>query len=173
MAARHAQRANTDPRNLSPKAKYAGIAGIAATGGMTVIAAFLAAIPGEALAGLGVWAVPVGAAIATAAAFLGAYAKHDPARDPSLTLDKAGQVYASAADAEGETERYVSGHYSNNRLAPDEAVTDVPVRPDPVELEAQELAEADKTEAREAADSNAVVSELERELQDQDKSDRP
>lgn len=161
MAARHAQRANTDPRNLSPKAKYAGIAGIAATGGMAVVAAFLAAIPGEALAGLGVWAVPVGAAIATAAAFLGAYAKRDPARDPSITLDKDGQVYASAADAEGETERYVSGHYSNNRLAPEE-VTDIPDRPDPAELQAQE-----------AEDSDAVVSELERELQEQDKSEHP
>lgn len=160
MAARHAQRANTDPRNLSPKAKYAGIAGIAATGAITVLAAFLTAIPGEALAELGVWAVPVGAAIATGAAFLGAYAKHDPARDPSLTLDMAGQVYASAADAEGETERYVSGHYSNNRLAPED-VTDIPVRPDPAELQVQE-----------AEDSDAVVSELERELEDQDDSSR-
>lgn len=161
MAARHAQRANTDPRNLSPKAKYAGIAGVATTGVITVLAAFLSAIPGEALAGLGVWAGAVGAAIATAAAFLGAYAKRDPARDPSITLDKDGQVYASAADAEGETERYVSGHYSNNRLAPED-VTDIPDRPDPAELQAQEV-----------ADSNAVVSELERELQEQDKSERP
>lgn len=127
MAARHAQRANTDPRNLSPKAKYAGIAGVAATGAITVVAAFLSAIPGEALAGLGVWSVPVGAAIATVAAFLGAYAKHDPARDPSLALDEDGQVYASVADAEGETERYVSGHYSNNRLTPEETIAPIDV----------------------------------------------
>lgn len=164
MAARHAQRANTDPRNLSPKAKYAGIAGVAATGAITVVAAFLSAIPGEALAELGVWAVPVGAAIATAAAFLGAYAKHDPARDPSITLDKDGQVYASVADAEGETERYVSGHYSNNRLTPEETIAPIDVS----KIKAEEREPLDGVTVNEIS----VVDSLAAELAEQDEQRR-
>lgn len=65
----------------SPKVKAAGVWGAVIVGALIVVAAFLQSIPAEALAALGPWAGPAGAAIATAAAVLGAYAKGDPLRN--------------------------------------------------------------------------------------------
>lgn len=76
-----------DPSKVSPKVTASATAG----GGLTVLALVLAAvleaIPGEALAGLGPWALPVGAGIATLAAVAAAYAKRDPARDPVVVTE--------------------------------------------------------------------------------------
>lgn len=76
-----------DPSKVSPKVTASAAAG----GGLTVLALVLAAvleaIPDEALAGLGPWALPVGAGITTLAAVAAAYARRDPARDPVVVTE--------------------------------------------------------------------------------------
>lgn len=73
--------ADTATAVISPKVKSAGVWGAVVTGVLVVAAAFLQSVPREALEQLGPWAGPVGAAIATAAAVLAAYAKGDPLRN--------------------------------------------------------------------------------------------
>lgn len=115
MSARHAARASTDPRAISPKVKAAGEWGAVLTVLAVLAAVFIESMPTELLAGLGPWGVPVGATLATLAALLGAWARRDPAREPSLLLDASGHVYTSADDVEAE--RFIKGEYASNAQA--------------------------------------------------------
>lgn len=150
------QRAATDPRNVSPKVKQAAVWGAVITGALVVAASFLQAVPAEALAQLGPWAGPVGAALATAAAVLAAYAKGDPARAPSLLLGDRGEVYASADDVGAE--RFVQGEYASN-VEPPEAVQ---VRPAVVSVDELDGPDhlADESDATRAAESEAAAEAL-------------
>lgn len=74
---------------VSPKVKAVGWSGFALTGVLLVAAAFLGAIPASAFAALGVWGVPVGAAVATLVNYISGYAKADPAREPTVIRETA------------------------------------------------------------------------------------
>ena len=74
---------------VSPKVKAVGWSGFALTGVLLVAAAFLGAIPASAFAALGVWGVPVGAAVATLVNYISGYAKADPAREPTVIREAA------------------------------------------------------------------------------------
>lgn len=76
-----------DPTRTSPKVKAAAATGGVLTALALVLSAVLEAIPGEALEGLGSWALPVGAGITTLALVLAAYARRDPARDPIVVTE--------------------------------------------------------------------------------------
>ena len=76
-----------DPTRTSPKVKAAAVTGGGLTALALVLAAVLEAIPGEALEGLGPWALPVGAGITALAAVAAAYARRDPARDPIVVTE--------------------------------------------------------------------------------------
>ena len=123
---RHAATASTDPTRISPKVT-AGIVTGALTALAGIAAAFLGAIPKEAVEGLGVWAAPVYIAIGATAAVLAGYAKHDPARDPLppqvSSPDETGEYASNLVDPE---QIPADGLV----LTEDQAVTD-----DPVELE--------------------------------------
>lgn len=77
------------PESISPKVNAVGISGVALTGILLVAAAFLGAIPASAFAALGVWGVPVGAAVATLVNYISGYAKADPAREPTVVRETA------------------------------------------------------------------------------------
>lgn len=124
---RHAATASTDPTRISPKVT----AGLVAGGALTVLAgiaaAFLLAIPQEAVQGLGVWSAPVFVAIGAAGTALAGYAKSDPARAPQVP-----QV-----ESPRETGEYASNFVDPEQIPADglvltegQALTD-----DPVELE--------------------------------------
>lgn len=104
-----------DPAKVSPKVTAAAATGGGLTALALVLAAVLEAIPGEALEGLGPWALPVGAGITALASVASAYARRDPARDPIVVTE-------TVAVPVEDTGSLV--------LTEDQAVTD-----DPVELE--------------------------------------
>lgn len=104
-----------DPTRVSPKVTAAAWTGGGLTALALVLSAVLEAIPGEALDGLGPWALPVGAGITTLAAVAAAYARRDPARDPIVVTET---VTVPVQDS------------GSLVLTEDQAVTD-----DPVELE--------------------------------------
>lgn len=85
--------------SVSPKVKAVGFSGAALTGVLLVAAAFLGAIPASAFAALGVWGVPVGAAVATLVNYISGYAKADPAREPTVIRETA---IAAPVDPEAE-----------------------------------------------------------------------
>lgn len=88
---------------VSPKVKSAGVWGGVITGALIVVAAFLQSVPAEALASLGPWAAPVGAAVATGAAVLAAYAKGDPLRNLGGTVaDLGGTTPPAPTEVEDE-----------------------------------------------------------------------
>lgn len=76
-----------DPAKVSPKVTAAAATGGGLTALALVLAAVLSAIPGEALEGLGPWALPVGAGITALASVAAAYARRDPARDPLVVTE--------------------------------------------------------------------------------------
>ena len=76
-----------DPTKVSPKVTAAAATGGGLTALALVLAAVLSAIPGEALEGLGPWALPVGAGITALASVAAAYARRDPARDPLVVTE--------------------------------------------------------------------------------------
>lgn len=124
---RHAATASTDPTRISPKVTAGLVAGGALTALAGIAAAFLMAIPQEAVQGLGVWSAPVFVAIGASGAVLAGYAKSDPARAQQVP-----QV--SSPDETGE--------YASNFVEPDQIPTDglvltedQAVTDDPVELE--------------------------------------
>lgn len=104
-----------DPAKVSPKVTAAAATGGGLTALALVLAAVLSAIPGEALAGLGPWALPVGAGITALASVAAAYARRDPARDPIVVTET---VAVPVQDS------------GSLVLTEDQAITD-----DPVELE--------------------------------------
>ena len=161
MSTRHAQRAASDPRTVSPKVKAAGYTGAGLTAAALVLAAFLQAIPKDALEPLGVWAVPVGAAITALGMLAAAYAKTDPARETNLLLDAAGGVYTSPADTEAE--RFIQGEYASNiETAP-------AAHPRPL-AETEGHAAQDESPAL-AAESDAAVEDIYQQLRAQDASE--
>lgn len=87
------------PESISPKVNAVGISGVALTGVLLVAASFLGAIPASAFAALGVWGVPVGAAVATLVNYISGYAKADPAREPTVIRETA---IAAPVDPEAE-----------------------------------------------------------------------
>lgn len=87
------------PESVSPKVKAVGFSGAALTGVLLVAAAFLGAIPASAFAALGIWGVPVGAAVATLVTYISGYAKADPAREPTVVRETA---IAAPVDPEAE-----------------------------------------------------------------------
>ena len=87
------------PEAVSPKVKAVGFSGAALTGVLLVAAAFLGAIPASAFAALGIWGVPVGAAVATLVTYISGYAKADPAREPTVVRETA---IAAPVDPEAE-----------------------------------------------------------------------
>lgn len=90
---------------VSPKVKSAGVWGAVITGALIVVAAFLQSVPAEALAQLGPWAAPVGAAVATGAAVLAAYAKGDPLRNlGGAVADLGGTVPPAPTEVDVEEE---------------------------------------------------------------------
>lgn len=111
-----------DPTRVSPKVTAAAWTGGGLTALALVLSAVLEAIPGEALDGLGPWALPVGAGISTLAIVLAAYARRDPAREVTVVTETPEPVPDS----------------SDLVLTEDQAVTEpveAPVVDDPVELE--------------------------------------
>lgn len=88
------------PESVSPKVKAVGWSGLALTAALVVAVAFLSAIPGTAFAGLGIWAAPASAAVASLVNFLSGYLKADPAREPTVIRETA---IAAPVDAEAET----------------------------------------------------------------------
>lgn len=106
---RHAATASTDPTRISPKVTAGLVTGGALTALAGIAAAFLMAIPQEAVQGLGVWSAPVFVAIGATGAVLAGYAKRDPARDPLPP-----QVN-SPAD---------TGEYASNLVHPEQIPTD-------------------------------------------------
>lgn len=87
------------PEAVSPKVKAVGWSGFALTGILLVAASFLGAIPASSFAALGVWGVPVGAAVATLVNYISGYAKADPAREPTVIRETA---IAAPVDPEAE-----------------------------------------------------------------------
>ena len=75
--------------SVSPKVKAVGWSGAVLTGALLVSAAFLGAIPASAFTALGIWGVPVGAAVATLVNYISGYAKADPAREPTVIQETA------------------------------------------------------------------------------------
>ena len=121
---RHAATASTDPTRISPKVTAGIVTGGALTALAGIAAAFLGAIPEEAVEGLGVWSAPVFVAIGATGAVLAGYAKRDPARDPL-------PPQVSSPDETGE---YASNLVDPDQipndglvLTEDQAVTDDPV----------------------------------------------
>ena len=87
------------PEAVSPKVKAVGWSGFALTAALVVVVAFLSAIPGTAFAGLGIWAAPASAAVASLVNFLSGYLKADPAREPTVVRETA---IAAPVDPEAE-----------------------------------------------------------------------
>lgn len=87
------------PESVSPKVKAVGWSGLAQTAVLVVVVAFLSAIPGTAFAGLGIWAAPASAAVASLVNFLAGYLKADPAREPTVIRETA---IAASVDPEAE-----------------------------------------------------------------------
>lgn len=165
MSNRHAQRAASDPRTVSPKVKAAGYTGAGLTAAALIVAAFLQAIPKDALESLGAWAAPVGAAITAAGMLAAAYAKTDPARETNLLLDASGGVYTSPTDPEAE--RFIQGEYASNI----ETAPAAPVRP-----AAAPAAPADGHAVHDAApalaaESDAAIEDIYQQLRAQDTSE--
>lgn len=77
------------PESVSPKVNAVGISGAVLTGVLLVAASFLGAIPASVFTALGVWGVPVGAAVATLVNYISGYAKADPAREPTVVRETA------------------------------------------------------------------------------------
>ena len=124
---RHAATASTDPTRVSPKVTAGIVTGGALTALASIAAAFLMAVPQEAVQGLGVWSAPVFVAIGATGAVLAGYAKRDPARDP----------LPPQVSSPSDTGEYASNFVDPEQipadglvLTEDQAVTD-----DPVELE--------------------------------------
>ena len=105
------------PESISPKVNAVGISGVALTGALLVVAAFLGAIPASAFAALGVWGVPVGAAVATLVNYISGYVKADPAREPTVIRETAiaapvapeAEATVVIPDADSETESETTG----------------------------------------------------------------
>ena len=99
------------PESISPKVNAVGISGAVLTGVLLVAASFLGAIPASAFTALGVWGVPVGAAVATLVNYISGYAKADPAREPTVIretaiaapVDPEAKATLVATDADSET----------------------------------------------------------------------
>lgn len=106
---RHAATASTDPTRISPKVTAGLVTGGALTALAGIAAAFLMAVPQDAVEGLGVWSAPVFVAIGVAGTALAGYAKRDPARDPL-------PPQVSSPDETGE--------YASNFVEPDQIPTD-------------------------------------------------
>ena len=87
------------PEAVSPKVKAVGWSGLALTAALVVVVAFLSAIPGAAFAGLGIWAAPASAAVASLVNLLSGYLKADPAREPTVIQETA---IAAPVDPEAE-----------------------------------------------------------------------
>lgn len=87
------------PESVSPKVNAVGISGAVLTGVLLVAASFLGAIPASVFTALGVWGVPVGAAVATLVNYISGYAKADPAREPTVVRETA---IAAPVDPEAE-----------------------------------------------------------------------
>lgn len=121
---RHAATASTDPTRVSPKVTAGIVTGGALTALAGIAAAFLMAVPQEAVQGLGVWSAPVFVAIGATGAVLAGYAKRDPARDP----------LPPQVDSPADTGEYASNLVHPDQipsdglvLTEDQAVTDEPV----------------------------------------------
>lgn len=106
---RHAATASTDPARISPKVTAGIVTGGALAALAGIAAAFLQAIPEEAVEGLGAWSAPVFIAIGATGAVLAGYAKRDPARDPL-------PPQVSSPDETGE--------YASNLVDPEQIPTD-------------------------------------------------
>ena len=87
------------PESISPKVNAVGISGAVLTGVLLVAASFLGAIPASVFTALGVWGVPVGAAVATLVNYISGYVKGDPAREPTVVRETA---IAAPVDPEAE-----------------------------------------------------------------------
>ena len=101
---RHAALASTDPTRISPKVTAGIVTGGVLTALAGIAAAFLLAIPQEAVQSLGVWSAPVFVAIGATGAVLAGYAKRDPARDPLppqvSSPDETGEYASNFVDPE-------------------------------------------------------------------------
>lgn len=124
---RHAATASTDPTRISPKVTAGLVTGGALTALAGIAAAFLLAIPQEAVQSLGVWSAPVFVAIGAAGAVLAGYAKSDPARAPQ----------PPQVESPRETGEYASNLVDPDQIPSDSLVLteDQAVTDDPVELE--------------------------------------
>ena len=124
---RHAATASTDPTRVSPKVTAGIVTGGALTALAGIAAAFLMAVPQEAVQGLGVWSAPVFVAIGATGAVLAGYAKRDPARDP----------LPPQVDSPADTGEYASNLVHPDQIPSDSLVLteDQAVTDDPVELE--------------------------------------
>lgn len=139
---RHAATASTDPTRISPKVT----AGIAAGGALTALAgiaaAFLLAVPQEALQGLGVWSAPVFVAIGATGTALAGYAKSDPARAPQVPQVESPRETGDYASNLVDLEQVPADSLV---LTEDQALTDdpvdveQPVGDDPVERLARQV----------------------------------
>ena len=87
------------PESISPKVNAVGISGAVLTGVLLVVASFLGAIPESVFTSLGVWGVPVGAAVTTLVNYISGYLKADPAREPTVIQETA---IAAPVDPEAE-----------------------------------------------------------------------
>ena len=109
------------PESISPKVNAVGISGAVLTGVLLVAASFLGAIPASAFTALGVWGVPVGAAVATLVNYISGYAKADPAREPTVIRET-----AIAAPVDPEAEATVVPEGAEAPVAPEGGSTAVP-----------------------------------------------
>lgn len=124
---RHAATASTDPTRVSPKVTAGIVTGGVLTALAGIAAAFLLAIPQEAVQSLGVWSAPVFVAIGATGAVLAGYAKRDPARDP----------LPPQVDSPSDTGEYASNLVEPDQipsdsliLTEDQAIADDPVEPE-------------------------------------------
>ena len=113
------------PESISPKVNAVGISGAVLTGVLLVVASFLGAIPASVFTALGVWGVPVGAAVATLVNYISGYAKADPAREPTVVRET-----AIAAPVDPQAEATVVTSDTDSETAEEGASIGVWVAPD-------------------------------------------
>ena len=106
------------PESVSPKVNAVGISGAVLTGVLLVAASFLGAIPASVFTALGVWGVPVGAAVATLVNYISGYAKADPAREPTVIRET-----AIAAPVDPEAEATVVPEGADSETTEDDTTT--------------------------------------------------
>ena len=106
------------PESISPKVNAVGISGAVLTGVLLVAASFLGAIPASVFTALGVWGVPVGAAVATLVNYISGYAKADPAREPTVVRET-----AIAAPVDPEAEAPVAPEGADSEVDEDDTTT--------------------------------------------------